>query len=46
MVNGYTRQFWKEKFLEKDLANLKSIFSSNGYWGRLLDKLFDYNNNN
>ena len=35
-----------EKFVEKDLANLKSIFLSNGYSGRLLDKLFDYNNNN
>ena len=35
-----------EKFLEKNLANLKSIFLSNGYTGWLLDKLFAYNNNN
>ena len=41
-----TQKISSVKFLEKDLVNLKSIFLSNGYPGRLLDKLFDYNNNN
>ena len=35
-----------EKFLEKDLVNLKSTFLSNSCPERLLDKLFDYNKNN
>ena len=41
-----TQKISSEKFLEKDLVNLKSIFLSNGYPGRLLDKLFDNNNKN
>lgn len=33
-----------EKFVGKDLADLKSIFLSNGYPGRLLDKIFYQSN--
>ena len=34
------RKISSNEFLEKDLADLRSIFLSNGYPGRLLDKLF------
>ena len=37
-----TRKISSEKFIFDDLAELKSIFLSNGYPSRLLDKLFSF----